>query len=259
MLEELLPGKRLHVKDTVKIMVDLCTELEYANQYTVHRDLKPENIMVQPDGTLKLMDFGISKLMTTSKLTAAAVVMGTPHYMPPEQFRDSSTVDARADIYSIGVILYEILTGNLPTGVAKPASQVRRDVPPALDPIIAKCVEPDPAQRYADVTELKHALMAVMDLLRGGTLESKKASKPSAMPSGDVVRRVVVGVDCRRNRADAGVYGLEGWRTREIANASQSLSRIPAIDRTPVGSAVQGSGRTDGHRGTTHRELRSIR
>ncbi|MBM3288830.1 MAG: serine/threonine protein kinase, partial [Candidatus Hydrogenedentes bacterium] len=180
LLEELLPGERLPVKDTLRIMIDLCTALEYAHQYTVHRDLKPENIMIQPDGTLKLMDFGISKLMSTGKLTATAVVMGTPHYMPPEQFKDSSTVDARADIYSIGVILYEILTGNLPTGVPKPASQILRDVPPALDPIIAKCVEPGPAERYANVTELKQALGAVSDMLRGGTLESKKIHNPSA-------------------------------------------------------------------------------
>jgi formylglycine-generating enzyme required for sulfatase activity len=162
-------------------------------------------------------------------LTATAVVMGTPHYMPPEQFRDSSTVDARADIYSIGVILYEILTGNLPTGVAKPASQILRDVPPALDPIIAKCVEPEPAQRYANVTELKHALMAVMDLLRGGTLESKKAPKPSTMRSGDVVRRVGGGllIAVVVLMTAVGLYGLEGRRVRQLAEASTSANADP--------------------------------
>ena len=219
MLDELLPGERLPVKDTLKVMIDLCTALEYAHQYTVHRDLKPENIMVTPDGMLKLMDFGISKLMTTNKLTATAVVMGTPHYMPPEQFKDSSTVDARADIYSIGVILYEMLTGNLPTGVSKPASQILRDVPPALDPIIAKCVEPDPNNRYANVTELKQALTDVLELLRGGTLESKKSVKPAPSSDGSLARKAIGGVLIAAVLAltAIGVSGLERRRAQAIA------------------------------------------
>lgn len=230
MLEELLPGERLPVKDTLKIMIDLCTALEYAHQYTVHRDLKPENVMILPDGTLKLMDFGISKLMTTGKLTATAVVMGTPHYMPPEQFKDSSTVDARADIYSIGVILYEILTGNLPTGVPRPASQILRDVPPALDPIIAKCVEPDPANRYANVTELKQALLGVMGMLSGGTLEAKKPQRPAGVESAVLVRRLVGSILIALVIAltAIGVYGLEGRRAREIAAASERATADPA-------------------------------
>lgn len=235
LIEELLPGERLPVKDTVKIMIDLCTALEYAHQYTVHRDLKPENIMILPDGTLKLMDFGISKLMTTGKMTATAVVMGTPHYMSPEQFKDSSTVDARADIYSIGVILYEILTGNLPTGVPKPASQILRDVPPALDPIIAKCVEPEPSQRYATVSELKQALQSVLDLLRGGTLDSKKIAKPATTGSGNLLRRAGSGalIAATLLLTGVGVYGLEGRRARQleamyanaVADPDESIAR----------------------------------
>ncbi|MCC6153131.1 MAG: serine/threonine protein kinase [Candidatus Hydrogenedentes bacterium] len=229
MLDELLPGERLPVKDTLKVMIDLCTALEYAHQYTVHRDLKPENIMVTPEGTLKLMDFGISKLMTTNKLTATAVVMGTPHYMPPEQFKDSSTVDARADIYSIGVILYEMLTGNLPTGVSKPASQILRDVPPALDPIIAKCVEPDPNNRYASVTELKHALSEVLELLRGGTLESKKSIKPASSSDGNLARKAIGGVLIAAVLllTAVGVMGLERRRAQAIADLESTATLDP--------------------------------
>lgn len=229
MLDELLPGERLPVKDTLKVMIDLCTALEYAHQYTVHRDLKPENIMVTPDGTLKLMDFGISKLMTTNKLTATAVVMGTPHYMPPEQFKDSSTVDARADIYSIGVILYEMLTGNLPTGVSKPASQILRDVPPALDPIIAKCVEPDPNNRYASVTELKQALKEVLELLRGGTMESKKSVRPGPNADGSLARKAIGGVLIAAvlMLTAVGVMGLERRRAQAIADLETTATVDP--------------------------------
>lgn len=180
MLDHLPTGQRLPVATTLHIMIHLCNALEYAHQYTVHRDIKPENVMILEDGTMKLMDFGISKLMTSGNLTATAVIMGTPHYMSPEQLKDSRNVDVRADIYSIGVMLYEILTGNLPTGVPKPASQLMMEVPPALDPIIAKCVEPNPDDRYSAVTELRADLQSVLTLIEeGGSLSERKAG-PSA-------------------------------------------------------------------------------
>ncbi|MDZ4857818.1 MAG: serine/threonine-protein kinase [Candidatus Hydrogenedentes bacterium] len=234
LLDELLPGERLPVKDTLKIMIDLCTALEYAHQFTVHRDLKPENVMILPDGTLKLMDFGISKLMTTGKLTATAVVMGTPHYMPPEQFRDSSAVDARADIYSIGVMLYEILTGNLPTGVPKPASQIMRDIPPALDPIVAKCVEPNPGDRYASATELKQALTGVVEILRGGTLEAKKHAASTSPLQGNA-RLAISGLLVAAVVAltAVGLAGLEGRRKSVISAASVVSNGTPnAVEQT---------------------------
>jgi formylglycine-generating enzyme required for sulfatase activity len=168
-LDKLPAGQRLPIRLTLRIIDQLCAALEYAHQYTVHRDIKPENVMILPDGSVKLMDFGISKLMTQTRLTAASMVMGTPYYMSPEQLKDSSSVDARADIYSVGVMLYEMLTGNLPTGVLKPASQLLREVPPALDPIVAKCVEPDPRNRYASATELREALRPIRELIESGT------------------------------------------------------------------------------------------
>jgi hypothetical protein len=179
-LDKLGPGQRLPVRSTLHIIDQLCASLEYAHQYTVHRDIKPENVMVAPDGAVKLMDFGISKLVASSSLTSASVVMGTPQYMSPEQLKDSRGVDGRADLFSIGVVLYEMLTGNLPTGVPKPASQVMQEVPPSLDPIIAKCVEPDPANRYQSARELRDALRPIREVLQTGADldEEKKPAKP---------------------------------------------------------------------------------
>ncbi|MBN2309172.1 MAG: protein kinase [Candidatus Hydrogenedentes bacterium] len=179
-LDELMPGDRLPVKTTLRIMDQLCAALEYAHDFTVHRDIKPENVMILDDGSVKLMDFGISKLMANTRLTSTAMVMGTPHYMSPEQLKDSSTVDARADLYSLGVMLYEILAGNLPTGVPKPASQITRDVPPALDPIVEKCVDPDPAKRYQSAGELRQALQGVLQVLESGTKPAPRASTARA-------------------------------------------------------------------------------
>jgi formylglycine-generating enzyme required for sulfatase activity/tRNA A-37 threonylcarbamoyl transferase component Bud32 len=168
-LESLAPGQRLPVSNVLRIIDGLCAALEYAHRLTVHRDIKPENVMVCEDGTVKLMDFGISKLMDTRHLTGPAIVMGTPFYMSPEQLKDSASVDARADIYSVGIVLYEILTGNMPTGMPRPASHLTQEVPPALDPIVAKCVDPDPANRYQNVRELRVALKPIRKLLDAAT------------------------------------------------------------------------------------------
>ncbi|MCH7959210.1 MAG: protein kinase [Candidatus Hydrogenedentes bacterium] len=158
MLESLPAGQRLPIKKILHIFDGLCAALEYAHRYTIHRDIKPENVMVLPDDTVKLMDFGISKLMANPSLTSASMVMGTPYYMSPEQLKNSANVDARSDIYSVGVMLYEVLTGQAPTGIKKPASFVSSEVPPALDPIVEKCLEADPDKRYRDASELRAAL-----------------------------------------------------------------------------------------------------
>jgi len=187
LVDELPPGQRLPTQTALRIIDELCAALEYAHRHTVHRDIKPENIMVCGEGAVKLMDFGISKLMDRSGMTGTSVVMGTPFYMSPEQLRNSASVDARADIYSVGVVLYEILTGNVPTGVPKPASQLTREVPPALDPIVAKCVDPDPNKRYQSASELRAALRPVIELLESGLIavpptEQERAARAIGIP-----------------------------------------------------------------------------
>lgn len=164
-MEQLRQGARMPVLQTLLVMDELCAALEYAHQYTIHRDIKPENVMIDQTGRVKLMDFGISKLMADTRLTGASVVMGTPFYMAPEQLRNSRDVDARADIYSMGVMLYEILTGNVPTGVPKPLSEILTGVPKELDEVVRRCVEPDPKDRFQSVTELRAAIARVREPL----------------------------------------------------------------------------------------------
>ena len=216
-------GRRIPVKSTLHIMIQLCTALEYAHGFTVHRDIKPENVMIMPDGAVKLMDFGISKLMSNQRLTATSVIMGTPHYMSPEQIKDSRNVDARADVYSIGVMLYEILTGNLPTGIPKPASQIIKDLPPSLDPIVEKCVEPEPANRYQNVTELKEAFTSILGIVSGGSFESKKPRPADAQRSGTSGMRKAVGVLLALvvlALTGVGIWGLTMKRTLPMKEAS---------------------------------------
>jgi formylglycine-generating enzyme required for sulfatase activity/tRNA A-37 threonylcarbamoyl transferase component Bud32 len=172
-MEAFQHGAKMPVLQTLLIMDELCAALEYAHSYTVHRDLKPENVMIDKTGVVKLMDFGISKLMADTRLTGASVVMGTPFYMAPEQLRNSRDVDVRADIYSMGVMLYEVLTGNVPTGVPKPLSEILQGVPKQLDKIVQQCVEPEPKDRFQNVAELRAALSAVQQDLDNATKTSR--------------------------------------------------------------------------------------
>jgi serine/threonine-protein kinase len=149
----------------------------------VHRDLKPANLFCtrRSDGVLsvKVLDFGVSKLMERTPssadiaLTKTGVTVGTPLYMAPEQMRSSRTVDARADIWALGVILYELLGGACPfmadsvmdlsikiyNDPPLPLRELRPEVPPALEAVILRCLEKQPAQRYPNVGELATALL----------------------------------------------------------------------------------------------------
>lgn len=238
MLEAMPAGQRLALVKVLTVIDALCAALEYAHQFTVHRDIKPENIMVTADGTVKLMDFGISKLMADTRMTAASMVMGTPFYMSPEQLKNSRDVDARADIYSVGVLLYESLTGNVPTGVPKPASQVSSEVPPALDGIILKCVATDPRERYANATELRAALKPILDLVQsGGDLTRLQKPKPeekterAALPwrkiaGWGLLLALTLG-------SIAGLMKLETQRKTALIAAQESAGALPEEPAAP--------------------------
>ena len=231
MLEQLPPGQRLPARTTLRVMDELCAALEYAHRHTVHRDIKPENVMVCEDGSVKLMDFGISKLMDARGLTSTSMIMGTPYYMSPEQQRDSANVDARADIYSLGVMLYEILTGNMPTGVPKPASQLRREVPPALDPIVAQCVDPDPAERYQNATQLREALRQIAKYLESGAANDEAAAE-RARARARTKRRLlgVLLVVVILLGAGFGLRKLEERRAALLQGAEEESIRVAAAE-----------------------------
>ncbi|MFO7976633.1 MAG: protein kinase, partial [Candidatus Hydrogenedentota bacterium] len=149
---------RLTLDEALDIALQLCHALEYAHEYTIHRDLKPQNIMVRPDGSIKILDFGLAKLMTPGRMTRSSMALGTAYYQAPEQSIHIKELDQRADIYSVGVILYQMLTGDIPVGRVKAPSKLVSTVPTALDKIVLTCIEPEPAERYESATALKEAL-----------------------------------------------------------------------------------------------------
>jgi tRNA A-37 threonylcarbamoyl transferase component Bud32 len=150
-LRQLMAMGELSPAEALRIAPQVCEALQYAHEHgVVHRDVKPENILIDTAGQVKIADFGLAKLMRKDDrvgLTRSTAVFGTPHYMAPEQWRGSAGVDHRADIYSLGVVLYEMLTGQLPLGHFDPPSR-RPGVPRGLDEVVRRTLAQRPENRY---------------------------------------------------------------------------------------------------------------
>lgn len=176
-LKQLLKKRgALTVSEVIDIMLQLTDGINYAHdKYIIHRDLKPQNIMISDDGKIKITDFGIAMALNSTQLTQTNSVMGSVHYLPPEQASGKGST-IKSDIYSMGIMLYELLTGKLPfkgdTAVEialkhmkDPIPSVRKinpNISQALENIVLKSTAKNPKNRYDDVKEmyndLKHAL-----------------------------------------------------------------------------------------------------
>ena len=165
---------RFSERRAMEITADVCAALDYSHRMgIIHRDIKPANVMLCTDGSVKVMDFGIARATTatTSALTATAAVIGTAQYLSPEQAR-GARVDARSDVYSTGVLLYELLTGQPPfrgdnpvavafqhvKDIPPPPSSIDRDISPEADAIVAKALEKNPDDRYSTAGEMRDDL-----------------------------------------------------------------------------------------------------
>jgi tRNA A-37 threonylcarbamoyl transferase component Bud32/outer membrane protein assembly factor BamD (BamD/ComL family) len=171
-LDAVMKRRRLSLVEALGVFKEVCKGLQAAHrQNVVHRDLNPRNILVSEDlAIVKLADFGISKVESISRaegtLSTSNVAMGTLHYMAPEQASGMAGVDHRADIYSLGVLLYEMLTGRLPVGRFNLPSQLEQGVPPELDPLVLRCLSADPGDRYPTVDRVLEAVTKLEDQLR---------------------------------------------------------------------------------------------
>jgi len=130
-------GGRLSITEALSLTEQMCTALAYAHTHTIHRDLKPQNVMVRPDGRVKILDFGLAKVMSPGRMTKSSMALGTAYYQAPEQSVHAEDVDQSADIYSVGVMLYEMLTGVIPTAMAEPPSSEVPEVSKQLDALLA--------------------------------------------------------------------------------------------------------------------------
>jgi serine/threonine protein kinase len=165
-LRQLLQAGALNEARMLGIVAQVCDALQYAHDAgVIHRDIKPENILIDGRGQVKIADFGLAKLVGLAPahrtLTGSRDVMGTLYYMAPEQLLRNVEVDQRADIYSLGVVFYEMLTGELPVGRFAPPGQ-RVQVDSRLDAIVLRALESKPEHRYQDAAEIKRDVEAVL-------------------------------------------------------------------------------------------------
>ena len=160
----LIQQKQLGPEETKRIVVEICQALQYAHdEGIVHRDIKPSNILIDKKGRVKIADFGLAKLLFKDGDASPAlgaqttVVMGTPHYMAPEQLEKPLEVDHRADLYSLGVVFYEMLTHELPMGRFEPPSR-KSKVDARLDRVVLHALEKEPQRRFQSATQIRLAV-----------------------------------------------------------------------------------------------------
>jgi hypothetical protein len=175
-LGRLMRGGRVSPREALAIVPQICDALQFAHdQGIVHRDIKPENILLDRQGRVKVADFGLAKLLgaasataaaggagqgPSSNLTVACKVLGTPGYMAPEQAEHPGEVDHRADIYALGVVFYQMLTGQLPgERIEPPSRKVSLDV--RLDEVVLRALEREPERRYQKAGDVKTAVETI--------------------------------------------------------------------------------------------------
>ncbi|MDA9857568.1 serine/threonine protein kinase [Rubripirellula sp.] len=205
-LRDIVKSGELDSKHALAIVPYLCDALQYAHDKgIVHRDIKPENILMSSDGGVKIADFGLSRIVGNETqqpaLTATHQVMGTPRYMAPEQLEGMRNVDHRADIYSLGVVIYEMLTGELPIGrFAAPSEKVAIDV--RLDDVVLRTLEKEPKRRYQRASHIKSDVQSIAtgdaaDLAATIAYDDKPAvtdekSSPVAMEQQEMAGRLLL-------------------------------------------------------------------
>ncbi|HJZ84855.1 MAG TPA: protein kinase [Polyangia bacterium] len=155
--------KVFSLKGAYNVIAHVCNGLAYAHQTTFHGALSPSNILVNKAGRVKLTDFGIARTLPALTQFQAQLAAGEFYCMAPELAQAPDTADRRADVYSVGVVLFELLTGRAPTDTFEVPSAVRPDLPRALDNVVEKCLRPSPDERFLSAEELKQALFLAVE------------------------------------------------------------------------------------------------
>ena len=233
-------GHAFPLPRTLRIMEQTCSALQFAHERNVvHRDIKPANLMLTADDTVKVTDFGTAKILQFGTIQQTAHVMGTPSYMSPEQVKGRA-VDGRSDIFSLGVMLYEMVTGekpfpgqNITTVIYKivnedpvPPRQIDPSIHPGISAAIMKALEKEPEQRYQSCREMLEDLRNYRSLATGG-------ANPQSTMAGGVGSPAATMVSA--NTSGHGLGGDDlgvGATARSLASRSSSPGQTPIIRRT---------------------------
>ncbi|MDJ0974414.1 MAG: serine/threonine-protein kinase [Planctomycetota bacterium] len=234
-LRQLMRTGSLNPREALTIVPQICEALQYAHeQGVVHRDVKPENILLDRKGRVRVADFGLAKLADPGPadftLTGTHQVMGTLHYMAPEQYKTPADVDHRADIFSLGVVFYEMLTGELPVGnFKKPSSE--KDLDARVDEIVMRALERERDARYQNAKDVEDDVETV---LREPARSGPRCGPPAFMSH--MRKRHAARARVRADERPVTAWALWGWWI--------------AIMAAPIGLAIWGivfsSGMKDG-------------
>jgi len=244
-------GKALGVSQAIEIAAQAAEGLGYAHEHdVVHRDIKPANLMIVRDGLVKITDFGIARMRSAEVRTQTGVVLGSPRYMSPEQVV-GKRAEPRSDIFSLGVILYEMVTGKPPfTGddvsaimfqilnfVPPPPSTVNPDAPEMLDFIVAKAIAKSPGDRYASAREMASDLRECRHHVptRASSSLALKPAQPSFEPESASELLVLTAPHTRRDDAEASLP--EPAPTLGVSKAFDSMA---ATSRLAIQAGISG-------------------
>jgi serine/threonine protein kinase len=186
-LRQLLRDRKFTPEEALAIVPSLCDALQFAHDRgIVHRDIKPENLLLDKAGRVKIADFGVAKMLgmddaataaATARTNATRSALGTPGYSAPEQQASPHHVDSRADIYSLGVVLYEMLTGELPgKPIEPPSRKVHIDV--RLDEVVLRALEKEPERRYQQASQIKTDVETIAGTISGAPQAPTSSSPP---------------------------------------------------------------------------------
>jgi len=257
--DRLRRGGPMPPADAVAVAVDIARALAAAHALgLIHRDIKPGNVMLLPDGRVKVVDFGIARAAGSDTLTHTGVVLGSTAYLSPEQ-AGGQPVDERADLYSLGCVLYEMLTGRVPfsadTPIATMYRHVNEDAPPPstiapvqreLEDVVLRCLEKDPKRRFASAAELEAALLAVplarggdtMQLENVGAAETQPVAPVGAVAAGGAIAAGEAGAvaadDAKTEPVAAAASdgaGGRGLRSRRVSSSREGHRRSPRSHR----------------------------
>lgn len=243
-LRQLLHAGRVSAREALAIVPQICDALQFAHdQGIVHRDIKPENILLDRRGRVKVADFGLAKLVGavnepvaeganfgSPTLTDAGKIMGTPNYMAPEQVEHPGEVDHRADIYALGVVFYQMLTGELPgKRIEPPSRKVHIDV--RLDEVVLRALEKEPDLRYQQASGLKTAVETVAIAPPG--IADGAAASPLPRRSGEPPALIAGGVGLAVGLL---VLAVLAFITFMMPDSFQATTRVKVDRLVPAGS-----------------------
>lgn len=221
----------LPYQEVLSIAAQVARALHHANEHgIVHRDIKPENLMITPDGTVKVLDFGIARARTLPSITQSGFI-GSPYYISPEQAM-GEVVDIRSDIYSLGIVMYELLSGDLPFEASSPWSIISQhiankppmlalskpELPAPVEELVNKALAKDPADRFQTPAEMLAAIEAVM----GGQELPRVALPPT--PRSQQVRELLLKSLYER--------AVEAMQTAKWSQAVNLLNQVLKIEPT---------------------------